>query len=331
MPDIRSQVAENRRDVQRINARFIFAPERQDKNLSFGRNSFVMTVSIEVYTRSLNNTLISGHPDGDQHGSGHGESGDLRGDWTVVEDTADTSNWTRDGRNTVRDCLAGDEVGVSELAVGTDGTDATPADTTLGAETGRTAVYGLRAGEDFNDLRVRGNFTYGETGGGGIQPVEFGLIDSVGDLIGRLTTPAVSKSADEELRVDITVTCEGDGNGESVVTDTGEEVVVDSLQNEGVVVGIDEVAWGTGTSTPDPSQSALDTEVLRRVVQRATSLERISVSAPQFEAEPASQPVNYTEVGLFDNNGNMIWRTVIDPFEKDSDTRFTTTVGFDIT
>jgi len=328
MPRIQDQVAENRRGVQQIDGRFIFVPDRRDQNLTFGRNSFEMSLEVEVYTRPLNDSLVSGHPDGSQHGSGQGVSGDQRGAWTLQEDAEASTKWTRDGRNAVRDSLAGDTGAITQVAVGTSGSAAAVDDAALGAETGRTDAYGIRSTEAFNALRSRANFLFAETGESGLDPVEFGVFDSTGRLLGRVTTDAVAVGPSEEVRVDLTTTIQGGGNGSSAITDEGESAVADSLQLEAVTIGLDEMAWGTGTTAPTESDTSLGNEVYRATVSREKSLETITVSAPQFENQPAGQPYDYTEVGVFDNQGNLVWRTTMDPYEKDENTRFTTSVGF---
>lgn len=330
MPRIQDQVAENRRGVQQIDGRFIFVPDRRDSNLTFGRNEFEMTVeAIEVYTRPLNNSLISGHPD-PSHGSGRGVAGDVRGSWTLQQDVVDEFEWTRDGRNAVRDALAGDTGAINDIAVGTDNSAPDVSDTALGNETGRTFGYGLRAGEAFNQLRTRANFLYAETGNGGLDPLEFGLFDQSDRLLGRVVTDAVTVSSEEEVRVDITVQATGDGNGSSVITDDGEEAVVDALQLEDRTIGLDKVLWGTGTTAPTESDTSLENQVYEATCQRAKDLEVITVSAPQFESQPAGQPYDYTEVGVEDNQGNLVWRTTMDEFEKTDNVRFTTSIGFKI-
>jgi hypothetical protein len=330
MPRIQDQVAENRRDVERIDGRFVFVPDRRDENLSFGRNGIRMGVEIAVYTRSLDDGLISGHPAA-AHGSGRGVAGDVRGGWTLQTDAEASAKWTRDGRNAVRDSLAGMAGSGDAIAAGTGSGDASPDDTTLGAATGRAPAYGVRATEASNAVRFRTNFLFPEHGESGLDPLEFGLFDSTGRLMGRVTTTAVPVGPSEEVRVDLTVTVEGSGTGASVVTADGETGVATSLQQESVTVGMNELAWGTGTADPAKADIALGNEVYRTTCERRTALEVITVSAPQFESEPAGQPYDYTEVGVFDNDGRLLWRTTMDPFEKDDTVRFTTSVGFKIT
>ena len=329
MPQIQDQVAENRRSVQRIDGRFVFVPDSRDENLSFVRNTFEMSVDVAVYTRSLNDSLISGHPDPSQ-GSGRGVAGDVRGAWTLQEGAEVSKDWTRDGRNATRDALAGAVGSIYRVVVGTGSTDSSPSDSSLDAQTGDSFAYGIRSGQAHNEVRARANFLFSETGEGGLDPVEFGLEDSSGRLLCRITTGGVTVSSTEEVRVDITVTVTGGGNGTAVITDDGETAVARALQLESESVGLNEIAWGTDATDPTEGDTSLGAEVYRANCERTTSLEVITVSAPQFESQPSGQPYDYTEVGVFDNEGRMVYRVVFDPFEKTDNVRFTTTVGFRI-
>jgi len=327
MPDIQDQVAENRRGVQQIDGRFVFVPARRDENLSFGRNTIEMSVDVAVYTRGLGDSLVSGHPEA-AHGSGRGVAGDRRGAWTLQEDVAVSAAWTRDGRNATRDALAGTGGSIAGVVVGTGSAETSPANTSLATETGDTFAYGIRSGQSYNEVRARANFLFAETGRGGLDPQEFGLFDSSGRLLCRLTTGTVTVSSTDEVRVDITVTVRGSGNGTGVITEDGETAIVRALQLAGETVGLDEMAWGTGDTDPAKTETSLENEVYRANVERTTSLETITVSAPQFESQPSGQPYDYSEVGVFDNEGRLVYRTVFDPFEKTDNVRFITSVGF---
>jgi hypothetical protein len=327
MPRIQDQVADNRRDVQRLNSRFIFVPERQEQNLSFGQNLIETAVSINVYTRPLNGGLTSGHPE-PEYGSGRGVAGDLRGDWTLQEDVAASAEWTRGGRNAVRDALAGETGSAETTAVGTGTGAAAPSDTSLQAETATSPASGIRDGEAYNAVRTRSSFRFTAAGDGGEPLREYGLFDATGRLLARVTTDPLPVSRDAEVRVDLTLTVTGSGNGTSVITDAGETAVADSLRSDAEVVGLDEIAWGTGTAAPDAGDTALASEVFRATAQRITDFEVLTVSAPQFESQPSGQPYSYTEVGVFDNEGRLVWRTTLDGFTKNEDIRFTTAVGF---
>lgn len=327
---IPEQVAKNRRSVQRLDGQFVSVPDRVQQNLRFLRNTIEVEVSLDVYTRSLGNSLVSGHPDGSQHGSGHGVAGDVRGGWTQQVSGGSTHQWTRSGRNAVRDALDGQQSGsIGGTAVGTGSADAKPSDSTLSARTGSTFAYGVK--DSANEVRARSHYLFSEAGDGSPDPQEFGLESANGRLMARATTSsAVAVGPSEELRVDLTATILGGGAGNSTVTNEGEATIADSIQTQGTVVGLQEIAWGTGTPTIDQTTTDLANEVFRKDAQRALDLETIEVSAPQFQFEPSTQPHDYTEAAVFDNQGRLFWIVGFsgDPYPKDSETQFTTVAGF---
>jgi hypothetical protein len=329
---IPDQVAENRRDVTRLDGQFVSVPDRVQQNLRFERNTIAVEVTVEVYTRSLGSSLISGHPNGSQHGSGHGVAGDVREDWSLVNTTTDSAEWTREGRNAVRDALDGQPTGaIGGTAVGTGSGTVQPSDSTLTARTGDAFAYGVK--DAANEVRARSQYLYAEAGDGSPDPQEFGLESGDGSLMARATlSSAVTLGRSEELRVDLTATITGSTGTNKTVTSDGEAAIADSIQTQGSTVGLAELAWGTGTPTIDPSTSALASEVFRKDAARSLDLETIEVSAPQFEFEPSGQPYDYTEAAVVDNQGRVVWLVdfTSDPYPKDEQTQFATSVGFRI-
>jgi hypothetical protein len=330
--EIPEQVAENRRDVTRLDGQFVSVPDRVQQNLRFERNTIEVEVTLEAYTRSLGSGLISGHPNGSQHGSGYGVSGDHRSGWSQVSTTTASSTWTREGRNAVRDALDGQQTGaIDGTAVGTGSGTAQPSDTALTARTGSTFAYGVK--DAANEVRARSQYLFSEAGDGSPDPQEFGLESGDGSLMARATlSSAVTLGRSEELRVDLTATITGSSGTNKTVTSGGEAAIADSIQTQASTVGLAEIAWGTGSPTIDPSTSALANEVFRKSAARSLDLETIEVSAPQFEFEPSGQPYDYTEAAVVDNQGRVVWLVDFssDPYPKDKNTQFTTTVGFRI-
>jgi hypothetical protein len=329
---IPEQVAENRRDVTRLDGQFVRVPDRVQQNLRFQRNTITVDVAVAVYTRPLNDSLISGHPDGSRHGSGQGVAGDVRGDWSLVSTVTDSAVWTREGRNAVRDALDGQTGGaIGGTAVGTGSGTVQPDDTTLTARTGDTFAYGVK--DAANEVRARSHYLYAESGDGSPNPQEYGLESGDGSLMARATlSSAVALDDSVELRVDLTATVSGDTGTNKTVTSEGEAAIADSIQTQGTTVGLADIAWGTGSPTVDPSTSSLANEVLRKDAARSLDLETIEVSAPQFEFEPGGQPYDYTEAAVIDSQGRVVWVVDFsgDPYPKDEQTRFTTSVGFRI-
>lgn len=332
MPQIPGQVAENRQATRRLDGQFVDLPETAEIELNFGRNEIRGEVeSAEAYTRPLNDSLISGHPEGETYGSGHGQAGDQRGGWTAKGITVQSSQFTRSGRNAVRDALDGQASGsIREIGVGTGTSGAAVGDTALGSETGRAIAYGIK--DSATVVRARANFGFSEDGLGSQDVTELGLFSSGGDLLARVVIDPITVTEDEELRVDIALTFSGEGVGNSVITSKAEERVADAIRTPGTAIGLNEIALGTGTTDPTKGDTDLETEVLRKTVLRETSNERIEARIKVMDTEPNSQPVTLTEIAVFDNASpaNLLWRVVFDGREKDDTYGFTASVGFRI-
>lgn len=336
MPDIPSQVARNRRSVKRLDKNFVEGITDSDQNLTFERNTITVEVAPDVYTRPLGNALISGHPDGETHGSGHGVSGDQRGAWTAVNITVEDSDFTRDGRTQVASLLRGGATqgGIQETAIGTGSGAVEPADSSLDAPTGQRRAYTIR--ENPVRVRARSNFLFAEvenSAGDAVDPQEFGILAGGFSFIARATlASAVGLTQAEELRVDSTFTVGGGGSNTSVFTAQGLSTVAEALENEFGVSAIAKIAWGTGTPTLDPANASLGNQVFEKDVQRGTQPEVVAAFVPQFRDEPSSQPHDYTEVAVINSVGTIFWLADLtdSPFPKDSQTQFTTTVRFRI-
>jgi len=327
MARIPDQVAENRESARRLDGQFVTLPETARINLNFARNTIEVAVSLDIYTRPLNTNLISGHPDGSQYGSSFGESGDARGAYSAKSITVQSKEWTKTGRDGVRDALNGEATGaIREIAVGTGTAAAGTGDTALGTETGRTVAYGLK--DSSNVVRARGTFRFSEDGLGGSDATEFGLFSDGGDLLARVVTDPITVSEDEELRADITLTVTGSGVGDSEFTNDGEAVVADAIRSPGTVVGIAELALGTDDTSPSKSDSALGGEVLSKDTLREKSNESIEATIRVLASEPSSQPVTLREIGAKDNNGNLLWRAIYEDRDKDESYGFDAGVGF---
>jgi len=312
MTDIQSLVAENRQSSRRIEGNFIEVGDRGRGELSFARNLFVVEVGVEVYVRELNDGLYSGHPNGSEHGSGNGVAGDVRGGWNLVASSTESETWTRLGRNTVRDLLRGQSATVGEIAIGRGSSPAGSSDTSLDDETTRTDSAWERGGG--NVVEKQGLFGFATHDG---TVTEFGIFDLSGDLLGRATTTDINPSLEQEVRVSVVLTVEGEGTGTAVVTDDGEAAVADAIRSENTTVGLQDYAWGTGTTTFSKSDSSLSNEVYRQGMRRTAGLETLDTESVIPPEEPSgSLPVTLSELGVFDNQGRMVYATTFSPFTK---------------
>jgi len=321
-----SYIAENRSNIRSTQANFIEVTDRgASRDLSFPRNSIEVTVEVKIYKRSLNSSLISGHPDGSSYGSGHGEAGDVRGEWTLARDTEASATWTKDGRNAVRDALDGQAGAIRDAVLGHGTRDASTSDVDL--QDRQATAYAFGTKDDRNTTRGHGIFLFQAHNE---AATEFGLLDRDGRLLCRVTVDDVAPTKDEEVRAEVLLTFEGYGTGESVVTNEGEGTMADAIRLDSVTVGLLEMAWGTGTDSFSKSDIALTSEEVRKNLVRELDLETIRTRGKLFQSEPATQPVDLGEVAVFDNSGNMVWATAFNAEEKDDSAPLTTTVGFRI-
>lgn len=326
--DVRDYVAGNTQQIRRIDTRFIQVEgDKRQQQLSFGRNEFQVAIAtVTVYTRDLNDGLYSGHP-ADKHGSGRGVAGDQRGGWTQEFQGVSTEAFTRGGRNAVRDALDGQTGAIAEAAVGTGTADADVRDSALGTEHTSKWSYGLK--DSATNTRSRAHFLFAQ------HPAtaeEWGVKDGGGRLLMR-ATETFTTTNEKEVRLDVTFEFTGDGAGNTVVTNAGEKAVADSFRADSVTVGLDEIAFGTGSSAFSKSDTSLTTEEYRKKAQRILEAERITARVWTADDEPSgvtSSGTDLTELAVFDNNGNMVWAATMDPFTKTDQFAFLTDVEFRI-
>jgi len=321
---IQEQVAENRNQTRRLDAQFVNVSTQNERNLTFTNNYIEVEIQVELYSRDLGPSLISGHPDA-SHGSGRGEAGDQRTGWVQESVTVSSSRLVRGGRNAVRDALDGQAGAVNQIGVGTGTDDVGSSDTSLTSETTKNFCWGQK--DSSNVTRARSSpFLFAEYGD---TVQEFGVFDKDLRMMSRsVLGNALDLSNEQELRVDVTFTFTGDAIGDAVITDDGRAALADSIASVDTIVGIQEVNYGKGSTQPSETDSALSDEVIAKDCGRVLDSEQITAQSKLFEAEPASQPVDFTELGVTDNNGRLLWRTLISSFEKNENFEVNTTIGF---
>lgn len=307
-------VSENRRATRRIDSTFIQVSTNRRKQMDFGVQLITVSTTIEVYSRDLNDSLISGHPAA-KHGSGRGVSGDRRGSWSLETDTESSEDFTTGGRNNVRDSLDGTATaGIDEIAVGSGSQDADEDDTSLQTQTGRVHAWGIQGSSTDTSL-ARAIFLFDEYGD---AISEAGVYSGGGTLFNRITFSSINPSNEKEIRVDIEFDIDGEGRGDSVITNDGLAAIAESIRDTNSQVGLETMAFGDGTTSPSKSDSALVNKLFDVNVDRLLNEEIVTTLATVFEQEPATQPVNIKEIGVFDNKSRLIWRTLTQTFEKNS-------------
>jgi len=309
-------VAENRQRIRGVDRRFIEVDSNQNRDFSFGPSTVEAVVSIELYKRTTGGQIIPGHSE-DAHGFGRGTFGDDRGAWSSVTTTEASVEFTKKGREAVAEALNGEAGAVEEGVAGVDGTTASTGDTALGDERERVGVFATK--DDFRTVRTYA--TYGASTPTGV--VEFGLVDGDGRLLCRVTIASQSIATDDELKANILVEFVGDGIGNSVVTNDGEEAVADAFKDPKSNVGPTEFGFGSGSTTFSKSDSALTTEEFRKACARELGRDFVIAKTHVYEDESGvTEPVDISEMAVFDNSGRMVWATTMRQFTN------TDSIGF---
>lgn len=317
-------VSENRRATRRIDSTFVQVASQRRRQFDFGVSRIHIPTSIEVYTRPLNDGLYSGHPD-PVHGSGRGTSGDRRGAWQLVTNEEVSEAFVKEGRNAVRDALNGDTTAaIDRTLVGSGQSTATGTNTQLESQTGSAFAWG-KAGASANETLSRSHFLFGEFGD---AVSEFGVESGSGRLYNRITTTTVNPSKSEELRVDVLFEVDGEGRGNAAFTNEGDAAVAETIRSQDSAVGIEEFAFGTGSTDPTKSDTMMENESFSQKAGRALEPEVITSHTTVLEHQPSTQPVTISEIGLRDNTGRLIWRTTIDGYEKSEDVEFEVFAAF---
>lgn len=306
-------VSSNNRGVGRLEGYMVGASAERAMELSFSGINCMVRVEAAVYERSRGDNLLVGSPK-PEHGIGRGGVGVQYGDWAEVL-TEESGIFTVDGRQTVVDSLRGIENGIHSIAVGSGSTSATRSDTSLEDEEARRRSWRL----DTGPTEVTAANVFSSLHSGALS--EAGVIDREGRLMCRVLFGDVNPPTDgvADYRVELTLTFESQTLGDSVLTDVGLEAISDSVSRSEVVVGIDRALIGTSETAPDPSDTALGALLDEKTVEREHQSDSVAVRTVWFEDEPAGHPHTLREVGLEDNEGRLIWRTVFDPEEKTDD------------
>jgi hypothetical protein len=320
-------VSENRQSVKRIDSTFVPVSGQSNQNLSFTNSEIDVSIQIRVYTRSLNDSLISGHPD-NNHGSGRGISGDKRSEWTLVEDNETSQDFLTSGRNLLRNALTASSTAfIRETAVGSGGGSVTPDENSLEAENGSAFAWGKDGGNN-NQTVSESVFLFSEYGE---EVSEYAVYSSSDEIYNRVVTNTITPTNEQEIRVETIFTIEGSGIGNSVITDTGEGIVADSLKDANTTASLSGIGFGSGDSSPQESDTSLDAFEFGVNAERVRSPETAVAHGVVFQDEPSTQPVTIREISVVDADENLIWRAVIDNFEKNDDFQFEAAIGFRIT
>lgn len=318
-------VSENRRDVRRIDSTFVEVSSQRRRQFDFGQIGIPVEMDVKVYTRPLNDSLISGHPAA-KHGSGRGVSGDQRGSWTLQQDGKSTGMLVKEGRQIMRDSLAGiTGTRIDKIKVGDGVLGAQPDDQSLQSETGATEGWG-EEGASSNISIAAGGFRFQKGGDGDVS--EYGVTVDDGRLYTRLTTDAVDVDYESEIKVEVDFTVESVENRAFTYTDDGRDALAETVRDGGTIIGFNKYKFGDDGTAPTTSQTDLGNGLFEKGLEQITEPESVTTHTVVIENEPSSQPVTIREIGLFDNSDRMMYRVVIDDYTKKDDREFEVFANF---
>lgn len=321
MKRVEKIIAENRRRIRQTDARAIEAAETGRKDLTFGRNTVRVGVTVELHTRPLGAGLYSGHP-APAHGSGQGEAGDTRGAWSLAASATESAVYTTGGANATRDALDGQAGAVTHVALGSDATPPTRDDTALGSETTRVAAWASRSA---NQTTVTGAYSFAAHGESVAEAAAF---DATGRLLTRATLDLGALTLEQEARVAVTFTVEGEAPGTAVFTAAGNEGVAEALRSEAATVGVAELAFGTGTGAYSSATTALAAEAFRVPAARTPSPAALTTYGVVHAAAPPAQPLDLSEIAVYDADGRLLWVAPFEAFTKTDAFAFSAAVAF---
>lgn len=310
--EIDEYVARNTEKLRNVDTRFTQVDSNRNRDISFGGNLIDVTVEVELYKRSTGDQLVFGHPDASK-GFGRGTFGDDRGAWSLLTDAEASEEFTRDGRRAVVEAYDADLGAITEAGVGTDTTVASTTDTALQDETGRSDAFSTHASNVVTSIGIFASTEVLE------EPGEVGVFDGDDRLLARVTVDqSTFDVADtDEVKALIILTFSGDGKGQSVVTDAGEEEFARAIATPGLITAPDEIRFGSGSTDFTESDTALTTQEITKPVFRDLGRDSMTIGTRVGESSMSTLTNDLTEIGVFDD-GRMIWGTTMQAIPSDS-------------
>lgn len=310
--DIEGEVRENRRKVQRLETYYRQPVGDQSTSINTPEVRVTMNVSVTVYTRPLNDTLVGGNPD-PTHQPPRGVAGDRRGSWTQTA-ASSTSAFVDEGKRALIEALAGTTKGVDAISVGTGASEPYASDTALESETNQVIVwYDLGTADT---TRWLADFRFNEFGD---TINEVGIWTEAYELVARITTGGVDPTASEEVKLEIELTVSPETGSAVAVTDA--TVISNALATPTADGGLDQIGIGTDDTNPAPSDTSLGNEVIQKAVAYEGGPSSITPYTVIIRSEPSTQPHEITELGVYDDTGSLAWRTTFAAETKDDRTR----------
>ncbi len=218
--------------------------------------------------------------------------------------------------NAVRDAWQGENPPeVTQVALGTDGTDPVSTDTDLGAE---VVVQATLREDEFAATVIRWADQIIPDGDLTSQTIqEFGIKDANGALWIRGTFEAFTPTRQDLILVSTEEEIQDDPDRLGVITTVGQQRIVDTLLG-GTGHEATIMVFGTGTADPDEGDTALGNQV----ASKAVSFQDRSRGVSDVDARLATGDANgndLSELGEKNASGELLSRVVYEALSKTSD------------
>lgn len=302
-------------DVKRISARDADPTVTPTEFQPF-TSGVTATVTSTVIQRTIDdaNTFIAGITR-DQAGITRDQAGFAFSNRTETTQTEAIA--TASLLNACRDVWQGESApGISHIAVGTDNTQPSRQQSSLGAEADRTDTDQFGASGSV-DAFAEATF---DAGGAlaGSDITEAGLFDAAsgGSMYERTTFSSVSHDSTSVTIVRMTVTFDVDSELRGVITSKGQERLRDLLIGE-TGHDPDEMVYGTGTTSATESDTSLENrqhaDTIDSTADRSTGITDIVERIGSAEATTT----NFSEVGYENSSNELLSRIVFNAPDQD--------------
>lgn len=315
-------VAENRRQIRNTTGRFLQADTGRERSLFFGVSRVRVEADVTVSKRDTGDQVVVGHA-ADSKGFGRGTFGDDKGEFAALSNAKESESKVGDGLSTIASILNGAAIAFSGVGYGYGDGSATRKDD--GLETRAASVL-------LNSLTQSGNTLTADAIVGSTAVVgdtfELSADLSNGDILSRSTFNTTLSDTDE-LRVDVDVTVEGFGRGNSIFTDAGEGAIASAIAEDTSSTVFDAFAYSE-TDNIDTSTVTLPDKVFEKASVGAVEGVTTSTSA-RVEPEDTPDdklPVDIIEAAAVDGDNTVVWATTFRDITVDADTEFTTEVEY---
>lgn len=206
---------------------------------------------------------------------------------------------------------------LSHLGVGTDDSTATKADDALQSAVDRVAVEKFGATSNNDEFEIIATVP---AGGVFAQSTlrELGPFDAdtAGTLYHRLTHADVDLDADTRLKVHLVFTVDNDSDQQGVITNTGQQRIVDLLIGESGHEPSDFV-YGTGTTDPAVGDTSLGSQQHEDSIDNKADGDPGVAVLDERTTDAEADTTNWSEFGLENSSNELLLRVVFEALSSD--------------